>query len=42
MSRLFKSFQEQGIVNINRKQVDILKMDALNEMVANCEEAELT
>ena len=41
VSRLFKSFQEQGIVNINRKQVDILQMDALNKMVANCEEPDL-
>lgn len=38
VSRLFKSFQDQGIININRKQVDIINMDALNEMVANCEE----
>lgn len=41
VSRLFKSFQEQGIVAINRKQVDILEMDALNKMVANCEEPDL-
>jgi CRP/FNR family transcriptional regulator len=38
VSRLFKSFQEQGIVRINRKQVDILDMEKLTEMVANCEE----
>jgi len=38
VSRLFKSFQQKGIVKINRKQVDILDMDELNEMVANCEE----
>lgn len=38
VSRLFKSFQQQGIVKINRKQVDILDMDKLNDMVANCEE----
>lgn len=38
VSRLFKSFQDQGIININRKQVDIIDMNALNEMVANCEE----
>ncbi len=38
VSRLFKSFQEQGIIKINRKQVDILDLDKLNEMVANCEE----
>ena len=40
VSRLFKSFQQKGIVKINRKQVDILDMDKLNEMVANCEEPE--
>ena len=38
VSRLFKSFQEQQIVKINRKQVDILNMDILNDMVANCED----
>lgn len=38
VSRLFKSFQQQGIVKINRKQVEILDMDKLNDMVANCEE----
>jgi len=38
VSRLFKSFQQKGIVKINRKQVDILDMHKLNEMVANCEE----
>lgn len=38
VSRLFKSFQESGIVKINRKQVEILDMDKLNSMVANCEE----
>lgn len=42
VSRLFKSFQEQGIVKINRKQVDILKMDYLNEMVANCEDPNMS
>lgn len=41
VSRLFKSFQEQGIVNINRKQVDILDMESLNSMVANCEEPDV-
>jgi len=41
VSRLFKSFQEQGIVKINRKQVDILQMDKLNSMVANCEESDV-
>jgi len=40
VSRLFKSFQQKGIVKINRKQVDILDMDKLNDMVANCEESE--
>ena len=40
VSRLFKSFQEKGIVKINRKQVDILNMDKLHAMVANCEEPE--
>ena len=40
VSRLFKSFQEKDIVKINRKQVDILNMEKLNEMVANCEETE--
>jgi CRP/FNR family transcriptional regulator len=40
VSRLFKSFQEKGIVRINRKQVDILDMAKLNEMVANCEETD--
>jgi CRP/FNR family transcriptional regulator len=38
VSRLFKSFQEQGILKINRKQVDIMDMDQLKTMVANCEE----
>ena len=38
VSRLFKSFQEQGIVRINRKQVDLLDMEKLTVMVANCEE----
>lgn len=38
VSRLFKSFQEKDIVNINRKQVEILNMNKLNEMVANCED----
>lgn len=40
VSRLFKSFQEQEVVKINRKQVDILDMDKLNKMVTNCEEPE--
>ena len=40
VSRLFKSFQEKGIVKINRKQVDIIDMDKLNEMVANCEDSD--
>ncbi len=40
VSRLFKSFQEQEVVKINRKQVDILDMDKLNQMVTNCEEPE--
>lgn len=40
VSRLFKSFQQKGIVKINRKQVDILNMDKLNEMVINCEESD--
>lgn len=40
VSRLFKSFQEKDIVKINRKQVDILDMGKLNEMVANCEETD--
>ncbi|MCP4075652.1 MAG: fumarate/nitrate reduction transcriptional regulator Fnr [Gammaproteobacteria bacterium] len=39
VSRLFKSFQEKGIVKINRKQVDIIDIDKLNEMVANCEDS---
>ena len=39
VSRLFKSFQEKGIVKINRKQVDIVDLDKLNEMVANCEDS---
>ena len=40
VSRLFKSFQQQGVLQINRKQVDILDMDQLREMVANCEDPE--
>ncbi len=40
VSRLFKSFQEKGIVIINRKQVDIINLDKLNNMVANCEETD--
>ncbi len=40
VSRLFKSFQEKGIVNINRKQVDIIDIEKLNQMVANCEESD--
>ena len=40
VSRLFKSFQQQGIVKINRKQVDILNMDLLTGLVANCEESD--
>lgn len=40
VSRLFKSFQEKGIVIINRKQVDIINLDKLNNMVANYEETD--
>jgi len=41
VSRLFKSLQDKGIIQINRKQVDILDMDALNEMVSNCSEEDV-
>jgi CRP/FNR family transcriptional regulator len=40
VSRLFKSLQDAGVIHINRKQVDILDMDALQEMVSNCSEEE--
>ncbi len=38
VSRLFKSFQDQGVVKINRKQIDILDMDKLCNMVVDCVE----
>lgn len=40
VSRLFKSFQDNGTISINRKQVEILNLAALNEMVTNCQEEE--
>jgi len=40
VSRLFKSFQQQGIVKINRKQVDIIDMSLLTDLVANCEDSD--
>lgn len=41
VSRLFKSFQDNGTIHINRKQVEILNHDALHELVANCQEPEV-
>jgi CRP/FNR family transcriptional regulator len=36
VSRLFASFQEKGILKVNRRQIVILDMDSLNGMVEAC------
>jgi CRP/FNR family transcriptional regulator len=36
VSRLFASFQEKGILKVNRRQIVILDMDRLNGMVEAC------